>query len=257
MSRMNHSNDVPMAAYFSIPYVSFPALFMSEYREIGLLDNEMMLILHIFTFQQLEQTMFPTISDLSNRMSLTADEIFALLQKLVKRGYIRIVPITYEGQVSEQIDLSPVIGMLTRRLHPEPELEPEHHAHLTTIGKNLFGVFESEFGRPLTAIEYEQIIQWLDKDGYEERIILEALRESVLSGKYNFKYIDRILFEWSKQNIKTVQQLNTHREEYKQKKSETKKTTKSAPERPTGTKSKATNNKYDVFYQLYQQGASQ
>jgi DNA replication protein len=257
MNRLHGSNDVSMAAYFSVPYVAFPAMFMSEYREIGLQDTEMMLILHLYTFQQIEKTSFPTVNDLSSRMSMSADEIFSLLQRLVKRGYIRIVPVTYDGQVSEQFDLSPVIGMLTRRLHPEPELEAEEPVHASVSGKNLFTIFEQEFGRPLTAIEYEQIIHWLDTDGYEERIILEALRESVLLGKYNFKYIDRILFEWSKQNIKTIQQLDMYRKEYRQKRSTSKKAAKTEAERSATPQQKSGSNKYDVFYQLYQQGASQ
>src|ERR1700730_6225090 len=166
--------ELPMASYFSIPYVSLPALFLTEYRQIGLNETEMMLILHIFSFQQTEQTHFPSIEDISKRMSISSEDVYSILQKLVKRGYIAIIPLKQEGQVSEHFDLSPVIGMMTRGLHPEPSI-----VKLDSISdQNVFIVFESEFGRPLTAIEYEQIIQWIDEDGHEEKIILEALRES-------------------------------------------------------------------------------
>jgi len=37
-------------------------------------------------------------------------------------------------------------------------------------------------------------------------LIKAALRESVLMGKLNFKYIDRILREWKKKGIHSVEQ---------------------------------------------------
>ncbi|UOF89679.1 DnaD domain protein [Fodinisporobacter ferrooxydans] len=253
MNLSHNRMELPMAAYFTVPFVSFPSLFMMEYQNIGLNETEMMLILHILTFQQVEQNVFPTMPDLAARMSIGSDEIFTVLQRLVNRGYITIVPMTTDGQVSENYDLSPVIGMLTHRLHPQPNMAPIEPVR----SKNVFSVFESEFGRPLTAIEYEQIIQWLDTDGYDELMILEALRESVLSGKYNFKYIDRILFEWGKQNIRTMQQLQMHREEYKNKKSESKNQQPAKQNHEKHAAAKKTNtSKYDVFYEYYQQEAS-
>ncbi len=51
---------------------------------------------------------------------------------------------------------------------------------------------------------------WMDQDEHDPTIIKAALREAVLSGKLNFRYIDRILFEWKKNGIKTIEQAQQH-----------------------------------------------
>ena len=58
----------------------------------------------------------------------------------------------------------------------------------------------------------------MEEDGYSPEIILLALKEAVLSQAYNFKYIDRILISWEKQNVHSamdVQRLKDQREEKK------------------------------------------
>ena len=47
---------------------------------------------------------------------------------------------------------------------------------------------------------------WIDDDHHDPVIIKSALREAVISGKLNFRYIDRILFDWKKNGIKTIEQ---------------------------------------------------
>jgi DNA replication protein len=45
---------------------------------------------------------------------------------------------------------------------------------------------------------------WLDDDGHSVEIIRAALKEAVLAEKLSLRYIDRILFEWKKKNVKTI-----------------------------------------------------
>src|SRR5699024_12110591 len=71
----------------------------------------------------------------------------------------------------------------------------------------IFILFEQEFGRPLSPFEIEMINTWLDEDQMIPALIKAALRESVLMGKLNFKYIDRILRTWKKKGIHTVEQV--------------------------------------------------
>ena len=66
----------------------------------------------------------------------------------------------------------------------------------------LFLLFEKEIGRPLSPMEVDQINNWLKNCGPE--LTREALRRAVLRGKLNFRYIDRILLGWQKQNLRTM-----------------------------------------------------
>ena len=79
---------------------------------------------------------------------------------------------------------------------------------------NIYSVFESELGRTLSTIEYELINGWLECN-YKEEIILAALKEAVFNGVNNFRYIDRILFEWNKKGIDTVDKISKYKKEFR------------------------------------------
>ena len=81
--------------------------------------------------------------------------------------------------------------------------------------KNVFEAIEKEFARPLTPVEYEIIHAWLEQ-GTSEEIILEALKEAVYSGVANLRYIDKIIFEWNKNGIKTRTDVENNRKNFKQ-----------------------------------------
>ena len=65
---------------------------------------------------------------------------------------------------------------------------------------DIFSFMESEFGRTLSPTEYEVIKAWLDDTS--EELIQEAVKEAVLNGVSNLRYIDKILYEWKKRGIK-------------------------------------------------------
>ena len=79
---------------------------------------------------------------------------------------------------------------------------------------NIYSVFESELGRTLSPIEYELINGWLEQ-GINRELILSALKEAVFNGVNNFRYIDRILFEWNKKGIDTVDKISKYKKEFR------------------------------------------
>lgn len=70
-----------------------------------------------------------------------------------------------------------------------------------TVNNNIYENFEKEFGRTLSPMEYEFINAWLDQ-GHSNELIAHALKEAVFNGVNNFRYIDKILFEWQKKGYK-------------------------------------------------------
>ena len=79
---------------------------------------------------------------------------------------------------------------------------------------NIYSVFESELGRTLSPMEYEIINSWLEQ-GINRELILSALKEAVFNGVNNFRYIDRILFEWNKKGIDTVDKISKYKKEFR------------------------------------------
>lgn len=77
------------------------------------------------------------------------------------------------------------------------------------VVNKLFTFVEENFGRPLAPLELEEINTWKDND-----LTRYAIKQAILNGKYNIKYISRILLAYERENIKTVQQAQEREREY-------------------------------------------
>lgn len=247
-----HSHDQALTVLLTSGFVAIPGVLLQKYKQLGLKDDEMMLLLHLMQFRQ-EGVEFPTFEQLSERMSLRQDVLISLLQKLIVGNFLDIEE---KGIGQETYDLRPLYRKLSKLL----EAKPRTVTSLDLLEKkdnNVFALFEQEFGRPLSPLEYEKIVRWIDEDQYREELIREALREAVLSAKFNFKYIDRILFEWQKNNIRTLQELNVYREQFRNRmpgargKGQTNYNKPAAKDKPMEPEEGNQTNKYDAFYKMY------
>ena len=68
---------------------------------------------------------------------------------------------------------------------------------------NVYEYTEEQFGRTLAPAEVELIKSW----DYSEEIIKLAVDETVLNQVNSIKYTDKILYEWDKQGLKTVNDI--------------------------------------------------
>ncbi|MCM3267394.1 DnaD domain-containing protein [Paenibacillus elgii] len=201
--------------------VDVPYWLFKYYKQLGLLEPDVMLILHVMAFKQKENKDFPTLEELQTRMSLPQEKVIAVLQKLIREQLLRIdeieEPVT--GVHSEAYNLWPLLERLAECRIDEhrAELAARKQAERTSKAerKDIFSIFENEFGRPLTPMELESISGWIDKDGYPEELILAGLKEAVFAGKLHFRYIDRILLEWQRNRITTVEQAKEHSQKFR------------------------------------------
>ena len=88
-------------------------------------------------------------------------------------------------------------------------------------GGNIFERIEKEFGRTLSPIEYELVKAWLENNTSEE-LIDEALKEASLNGVSNLRYMDKIIYEWSKKGFKNREDVEKNRLEFKKNKNKEK-----------------------------------
>ncbi|HLR63135.1 MAG TPA: DnaD domain-containing protein [Lentibacillus sp.] len=176
--------------------VQVPVQLLDKYKALGLNEQEVMVILQLLRFLQ-EKNDFPTPNDIASHLTISEKECANILRTLIQRDFLSIEQLKNEAnQITEAYSLNP----LWKKLFAE---ETEHRSE---GDGTLFILFEQEFGRPLSPFEIEMINTWLDEDKLAPSLIKAALRESVLMGKLNFKYIDRILREWQKKGIQTVEQ---------------------------------------------------
>lgn len=192
--------------------VNIPEFFFRYYKELGIADDEAIILLQLLAFQS-EKIHFPTPSNLAGRMHFNENEITTKLQRLVQKGFLEITQnIDSNGKIYEKYSLFPlwdrILDLLDKQSFKQEEQQKKEEEG------EIFTIFEQEFGRLLSPMEMETISLWLDADNHSPKIIREALKEAVLAGKLSFRYIDRILFEWKKKNIKTIQQVEKQREQF-------------------------------------------
>ncbi|MEW9674740.1 DnaD domain-containing protein [Lentibacillus sp. L22] len=176
--------------------LQIPTRLLTNYKSLGLNETEVMLLLQIYRFI-FDENDFPTPAELTSFLTISEQECSAMLRKLIQKGFLSIEQTKDEqGIWSEIYSLDPLWEKIFSTT--KSEKEPEEGT--------IFILFEQEFGRPLSPFEIETVNVWLDEDRLSISLIKAALREAVLMGKLNFKYIDRILREWKKKGIHTVEQ---------------------------------------------------
>src|SRR5690625_3751216 len=176
--------------------LQIPIQLISNYKELGLSETEVMVILQIHRFSHGNND-FPTPEELSSYLTINEKECSEILRKLIQKNLMNINQTeNQKNQLCESYCLNPLWQKL---FHIEDSSEDSEY----NIG-TIFILFEQEFGRPLSPFEIEMVNAWLDEDEISPALIKAGLRESVLMGKLNFTYIDRILRDWKKKGISSV-----------------------------------------------------
>ena len=127
--------------------------------------------------------------DIKKKLGFDDDKAFNTFSSLVNKKYIEMVVTNENGKVNERVNLEPLYDRLALNNKVE------------TNESDIYALFESEFGRTLSSFEYELINKWIE-NGTSENTIKEALKEAILNNVRNFKYIDKIIYEWSKKGSK-------------------------------------------------------
>lgn len=176
--------------------MNVPSKLIKDYQTLELTEMDLMVILQVLRLQK-EHELLPSFDQIAQHMMINSNEVSNVLKKLRNSGLLSIDQFQDESQmVHEWYSITPLIEKLY-------EIDGQIDDSKAEEGK-LFQLFEQEFGRGLSPIEIETISYWLDDDRFKPALIKAALRESVLMGKLNFRYIDRILNEWKKRGIKSV-----------------------------------------------------
>ena len=93
----------------------------------------------------------------------------------------------------------------------EKRVEVEKTA-TTTTQNDIFTFIEKNFGRTLSPIEYQEILNWVDNE-----LTRYAISQAILNGVHNIKYISRILENYKTKNIRTVIEAQIDEQRFKKK----------------------------------------
>lgn len=193
-------------------HISVPVILFNYYAKLGLNEQEFILILQVKKYKE-NGNQFPTPTELSDHMSISTSECTSLLRSLIQKGFLMIEESEQDKILFENYSLKPLWDKLYTFLMNENQRKIQEQNQKED--ESLYTIFENEFGRPLSPFECETLAIWIDQDDYDPVIIKAALREAVMSGKLNFRYIDRILFEWKKNGIRTIDQARNHASKFR------------------------------------------
>lgn len=150
-------------------------------------------------------------SQIADRIGKEISDVNQSISNLTERGLLQYRTIELNGEIELLFDASLALERLDDLLgvahSNSDQLTPQNQL------KDLVEIFQQELGRLLTPFEIEDLTKTLKEDGTSADLIKEALREAVLNGKANWKYIQAILRNWRHEGIKSVAQIEAKRAE--------------------------------------------
>jgi len=168
-------------------------LMLKHLKNLNLSLNEFLLILYF-----INEEPFLDLVKIKDVLNFSDEEILNLYSDLVSKGLIEVIVEKKDNRVNETISLELFYDKLVFNSTKNEENNTD-----------VFSKFEREFGRTLSPIEYERINSWISS-GVSDDMIVSALNEAVINGSPNIRYIDKIIYEWSKRKS------NSESEEYKE-----------------------------------------
>lgn len=164
-------------------------IFIKEVLKLNLSLNEFLLLLY---FDNSYDSVFD-IALLSKTLNMSEEQILQAYGSLMAKKLIKVVAIKDGyGKVIEKVSLDNFYN----------EIKTEYKTKEEEIKKeDIYTIFEKEFGRTLSSMDYEIINAWID-NGFSEELVIAALKEAVYNGVPNLRYIDKVLYEWNRKGIK-------------------------------------------------------
>ena len=168
--------------------------------KLDLTMDEFMLMMYLYNEGEL--VLFD-LNRMTEELGLKLNDLMNMIGILNGKGLIELKVITNDKNVMEEyISLDNFYNKISLLLMDKKEEKVEDNS-------NVFSMIEQEFGKTLSPIEYEIIKAWLESNKSVE-LIGCALKESVMNGVRNLRYMDKILYEWEKKGIKTKADVENH-----------------------------------------------
>ncbi|APP11496.1 DnaD domain protein [Lactiplantibacillus plantarum] len=186
---------------------------LAHYREIGVTNDELLVYLQ---FKRLidQGNQFPDAAVIAKSLGESTNVVFQRLHEMLAKKLLTIESITADDQkIHDRYNFDGLYDKLAVALKKQPvSTQASEQATSENSRQKVFRAIQTEFGRDLSPIEMESISKWFDEDHYEPEVIELALREAVLRQVYNLTYMDRILLNWQKRNLKTAAQVEAERQ---------------------------------------------
>ena len=149
-------------------------------------------------------------SQIAEKIGKEVTEVNQAISRLTDKGLLQYRTIELNGEIEVIFDATLALERLDQLFEKQA---PNQVQSAPNDLKSLVDTFQQELGRLLSPFEIEDLEKSLKEDGTSADLIKEALREAVLNGKPNWKYIQAILRNWRHEGIRSVAQVEAKRQE--------------------------------------------
>lgn len=189
--------------------IVIPRILLNNYRLFNITDSEFIVIMVLLSYGD-KITYNP--EEFAREVRMSKHEVMSIIDSLCDKNIISLVVEKVNKKTYEYLSMELLYQKLFNIVANDDKSEKEE------IDNSIFSVFEKELGRTLSPMEFEQIKEWITS-GNSNELIICALREAVLNGVGNLRYIDSILNDWRKKGYKKQEDVKKDREIYRSKKS--------------------------------------
>lgn len=187
---------------FKQGHIVIPLFMLQHYKELKLEIGEFLFLMYLYN---LGNKFIFDPSKFASDLNLDIKDVMNYIGTLSDKHFIRVEVMKNDKGLMEEMvlmdDFYSKLSLITM---------DEVNNVSSADNSNIYEIIEKEFGRTLGPMEYEIIRAWLDNDMSEE-LIQEAIKEATYNGVSNLRYIDKILYEWSKLGIKTAKDVSDNR----------------------------------------------
>ncbi len=188
--------------------IVIPLYLLKNYKRWELSMEEFIFMMYLY---HLGDHFIFNPNKMMEELNLTLEEVMSRIDSLTSKGLIRVEVLEGDKGLKEDVvSLEGFYQKITLFLVDEMNQKEEDDSN------NVFSLIEKEFGRTLSPLEFEIIKAWLDNNVNGD-VIREAVKEATLNGVSNLRYIDKILYEWGKAGIRTVQDVENMKKNRKKK----------------------------------------
>ena len=193
---------------FSDGNIVVPMYFFKRYKDLKVTLEEFVFLMYLYNLGN--KYLFDP-NKFSSDLNIDLSTVMNYISSLTDKRLIRVEVLKNDkGLMEEVVILDDFYKKLSLITIGEAN-------NSSSVDSDIFSIIEKEFGRTLSPIEYEIIKAWLDNNMSED-LIKEAIKEAPFNGVSNLRYIDKILYEWGKNGIKTVKDVENNRKKRNAKK---------------------------------------
>ena len=178
--------------------IVIPLYFLKRIKDFKLKTEEFIFLMYLYNLG--DKILFDP-NKFANDLNIDNKKIMDYIGTLTDKHFIRVEVLKNDKGLMEEV-------VLLEDFYNKISLVSVSNDN--SKNSTIFDIVEKEFGRTLSPMEYEIIKAWLDNN-IKESLIKEAIKEATFNGVSNLRYIDKILYEWSKKGIKTAKDVENNR----------------------------------------------